>query len=141
MAGNESKQGGTFLGDTNKFVSIETSLHSDTNCRAVAETLSRIGDKWTVLVVYALRDGTLRYSEIRRAVSGISQRMLTLTLKGLERDGIVDRTVYPTIPPCVEYKLTDLGWSLLVPLQMLFQWAVDWQFLMRQAREKFDAKK
>lgn len=128
------------MSDTNNIVSNETALHSNANCRAVAETLSRIGDKWTVLVVYALRDGTLRYSEIRRAVSGISQRMLTLTLKGLERDGIVKRTMYPTIPPCVEYNLTELGWSLLGPLQTLFQWAVDRRPLMMEAREKFDAK-
>ncbi|MDU9367304.1 winged helix-turn-helix transcriptional regulator [Klebsiella sp. 141203] len=128
------------MSDTNNIVSNETALHANANCRAVAETLSRIGDKWTVLVVYALRDGTLRYSEIRRAVSGISQRMLTLTLKGLERDGIIERTVYPTIPPCVEYKLTELGWSLLGPLQTLLQWAVDRRPLMVAARERFDTK-
>jgi DNA-binding HxlR family transcriptional regulator len=82
-----------------------------------AETLDRIGDKWTVLVLVALEQGPLRYNEIRRVVDGISQRMLTLTLKGLERDGLVNRTMYPTIPPRVDYELTELGRKLVVPLR------------------------
>ena len=82
---------------------------SHDNCQAVAETLDRIGDKWTVMVVVALEQGPLRYNEIRRVVDGISQRMLTLTLKGLERDGLVNRTMYPTIPPRVDYELNGAG--------------------------------
>ena len=81
----------------------------DERCKAVLETLDRIGDKWTVMVVGVLDDGAMRYNEIQRAVEGISQRMLTLTLKELERDGIVTRTMYPTIPPRVDYALTTLG--------------------------------
>lgn len=94
-----------------------------TGCRAVADTLSRIGDKWTVLVVGALSKGPLRYNELNRAIDGISQRMLTLTLKGLEQDGLVTRTLYPTIPPRVEYALTDMGRTLIDPLEELYQWA------------------
>ena len=110
---------------------------SHDNCQAVAETLDRIGDKWTVLVVGALEQGPLRYNEIRRVVDGISQRMLTLTLKGLERDGLVNRTMYPTIPPRVDYELTELGRKLMVPLQSLHDWAVKHRPAMLAARKKF----
>ncbi|WZB70225.1 helix-turn-helix domain-containing protein [Achromobacter xylosoxidans] len=81
-------------------------------CKAVLETLSRIGDKWSVLTIMQLADGPRRFNEIRRMTSGISQRMLTLTLRHLERDGLVTRTVYPTVPPRVEYELTSMGHSL-----------------------------
>ena len=91
----------------------------------MTETLARIGDKWTVMVVGALHQGPMRYNQIRRAVEGISQRMLTLTLKGLEEDGLVNRTMYPTIPPRVDYELTDLGRKLIGPLQSLYDWAVE----------------
>src|ERR1044072_6564949 len=84
-------------------------------CTSVDDVLARIGDKWTVMVVGTLGGQSLRYNEIQRRVEGISQRMLTLTLKGLEQDGLVERTVYPTIPPRVEYELTPLGRSLLEP--------------------------
>jgi DNA-binding HxlR family transcriptional regulator len=110
---------------------------SNDDCQAVAETLDRIGDKWTVLVVGALEQGPLRYNEIRRAIDGISQRMLTLTLKGLERDGLVNRTMYPTIPPRVDYELTELGRKLLVPLRSLYDWAVKHRAAMLAARRKF----
>ena len=83
------------------------------DCRAVCEVLARVGDKWTVLVVSALGDGPKRFNELRRALGSISQRMLTLTLRGLERDGLVTRTVFPVIPPRVDYDLTKLGRSLL----------------------------
>jgi DNA-binding HxlR family transcriptional regulator len=76
---------------------------------AVSEVLARVGDKWTVLVVTLLGDGSKRFNELRRGLGSISQRMLTLTLKGLERDGLVTRTVFPTIPPRVDYGLTKLG--------------------------------
>ena len=79
------------------------------SCLAIREVLNRVGDKWSVLIVGLLADGSKRFSELRRTIEGISQRMLTLTLKGLERDGLVTRTVYPTKPPRVEYQLTKLG--------------------------------
>ena len=113
---------------------------SHDNCQAVAETLDRIGDKWTVLVVGALERGPLRYNEIRRVVDGISQRMLTLTLKGLERDGFVNRTMYLTIPPRVDYELTELGRKLMVPLRSLYEWAVKHRPAMLAARKKFVEK-
>jgi DNA-binding HxlR family transcriptional regulator len=113
---------------------------SNDNCQAVAETLDRIGDKWTVLVVGALEQGPLRYNEIQRAIDGISQRMLTLTLKELERDGLVNRTMYPTIPPRVDYELTKLGRDLMVPLRSLYDWAVKHRPAMLAARKKFAEK-
>src|SRR5215469_13521601 len=94
------------------------------DCRAVSEVLERVGDKWSVLVVVTLGDGPKRFSEIRRAIANISQRMLTLTLRGLERDGLVTRTVFPTIPPRVDYELTALGRDLLVPVSALGEWAI-----------------
>jgi len=113
---------------------------SDEKCQAVAETLDRIGDKWTVLVVGTLEQGPLRYNEIQRVVGGISQRMLTLTLKGLERDGLVNRTMYPTIPPRVDYELTELGRKLMVPLRSLYDWAVNHRPAMLAARKRFVEK-
>ena len=113
---------------------------SHAGCHAVAETLARIGDKWTVMVVGTLRDGPLRYNEIHRIVDGISQRMLTLTLKGLEQDGLVTRTMFPTIPPRVDYELTELGRKLIVPLQALYDWAVEHRADMLTARGRFAEK-
>ena len=86
------------------------------DCTAVNDILSTIGDKWTVLIVVTLSKGPMRFNEIRRAVDGISQRMLTLTLRGLERDGFATRTVFPTVPPRVDYALTELGKTLIQPL-------------------------
>jgi DNA-binding HxlR family transcriptional regulator len=111
--------------------------HSHGDCKAVIETLARIGDKWTVLVVGALSQGPMRYNQIHRLVAGISQRMLTLTLKGLEQDGLISRTMYPTIPPRVDYELTELGRKLFVPLRALHAWAVENRPAMLEAREKF----
>lgn len=110
------------------------------SCRAVTETLARIGDKWTVLVVVVLQERPLRYNELHRTVAGISQRMLTLTLRGLEQDGLVERTVYPTIPPRVDYELTELGRKLIVPLKVLFDWATEHRPAMLVARERFAEK-
>lgn len=93
-------------------------------CRATAEILARIGDKWSALIIAALASGeAVRYNELHRRVDSISQRMLTLTLKGLEQDGLVTREQFPTIPPRVEYRLTELGTSLLAPLRGLLDWA------------------
>src|SRR3569833_4569907 len=102
---------------------IPGTLHVAEDCRAVSEVLARVGDKWTVLVVSTLGDGPKRFNELRRALGSISQRMLTLTLRALERDGLVSRTVFPSIPPRVDYELTKLGRSLLVPVNNLSAWA------------------
>jgi DNA-binding HxlR family transcriptional regulator len=108
-------------------------------CRAVSETLARIGDKWTVLVVELLARGPMRFNAIRRTIGNISQRMLTLTLRELERDGLVTRTVFPTIPPRVEYQLTKLGRTLREPLVAVADWVRKHQPAMVQARKTFDA--
>jgi DNA-binding HxlR family transcriptional regulator len=94
------------------------------DCRTFSEALSRVGDKWTIYVVGTLGDGPLRYKEIQHKIDGISQRMLTLTLKSLEADGLVSRTVFPTIPPRVDYELTPLGYSLRPALSSLFYWVM-----------------
>lgn len=96
--------------------------HADPDCRAVSELLSRVGDKWTVLIVQALVDRPRRFNELKREIGGISQQMLTRTLRILERDGLVMRTVHHTVPPSVEYALTDLGRSLSVPVLALADW-------------------
>lgn len=115
--------------------------HVRGECIAVREVLNRVGDKWSVLVVVLLGDGTKRFSELRRTIEGISQRMLTLTLKGLERDGLITRTVYPTIPPRVDYQLTKLGRSLLLPIKELETWARKNRQNIQGAREKYDTRK
>jgi DNA-binding HxlR family transcriptional regulator len=112
--------------------------HLPADCRAVGDVLSRIGDKWSVLVVTRLGAGPLRFNELRRAIGGISQRMLTLTLRGLERDGLVTRTAFPTIPPRVDYALTALGRDLLNPVSALGAWAIRNQPKIARAREQFD---
>jgi DNA-binding HxlR family transcriptional regulator len=100
--------------------------------------LARIGDKWSVLVVNRLGKQTQRFNELRRGIGGISQRMLTLTLRGLERDGLITRTVFPTIPPRVDYALTALGRDLLEPVSALGAWAIRNQAKIARARETFD---
>jgi DNA-binding HxlR family transcriptional regulator len=114
--------------------------HLPGDCRAVGSILARVGDKWSVLVIMLLGDGPRRFNEIKRMVGGISQRMLTLTLRGLERDGLVTRTVFPTIPPRVDYELTELGRSLREPVQNLGQWAFTNLPQIQNARENFDRK-
>lgn len=104
----------------------------------VRDVLNRVGDKWSVLVVALLRDGPLRFNKIRRSVDGISQRMLTLTLRGLERDGLVVRTVTPTTPPQVDYRLTKLGNTLLDPIMSLAKWAEENRGTIQAARARFD---
>jgi DNA-binding HxlR family transcriptional regulator len=105
----------------------------------VTEILSRVGDKWSVQVVVQLGTGPKRFNELRRIVGGISQRMLTLTLRGLERDGLVTRTVYPTVPPRVDYQLTGLGCSLLKTVRGLGQWAIQNRDEILEARRRFDS--
>ena len=118
---------------------IPGTLHVPEDCRAVSEVLSRVGDKWTVLVVVELGNGPRRFNEIRRALGSISQRMLTLTLRGLERDGLVTRTVFPTVPPRVDYELTKLGRSLLGPVSGVGLWARQNRAAIAEARQRFDA--
>ena len=113
--------------------------HTEANCRG-HEMLARIGDKWSVLVVSRLGAGAMRFNELRRSIGGISQRMLTLTLRGLERDGLVTRTVYPTIPPRVEYQLTELGRTLQKPIQSLAKWAQENRERIQQSRNRYDAR-
>jgi DNA-binding HxlR family transcriptional regulator len=113
-------------------------IHLPADCRAVSQVLSRIGDKWSVLVVMSLSGGPQRFSELREVIGGISQKMLTATLRGLERDGLVTRTVFPTIPPRVEYELTDLGHDLTVPVIALGEWAKRNRPRIEAARNAFD---
>lgn len=104
----------------------------------VREVLSRVGDKWSILVVAVLRDGSMRFNDLRRSIDGISQRMLTLTLRGLERDGLVTRTVTPTTPPRVDYALTRLGRTILDPIMALADWAETNRTAIQTSRQKFD---
>ncbi|MCP3465873.1 MULTISPECIES: helix-turn-helix domain-containing protein [unclassified Bradyrhizobium] len=112
--------------------------HSD--CRGVASILARVGDKWSVFVIMMLGDGPKRFNELKRMIAGISQRMLTLTLRGLERDGLVTRTIFPTIPPRVDYELTDLGRGLARPVEALGMWAKAHQTEIEAARARFDKR-
>ena len=113
--------------------------HTSESCLAVRDVLNRVGDKWSVQIVQLLADGPMRFSELKRAIDGISQRMLTLTLRGLERDGLVSRQVFPTVPPRVDYALTDLGRTLQVPVLALACWAAQHRDAIEQARARFDA--
>ena len=108
-------------------------------CRTISTLLSRIGDKWTVLVVQTLGEGPKRFNELRREIPSVSQRMLTLTLRNLERDGLVSRTVTPTIPPRVDYALTELGRSLQKPICGLATWAMENVEAIHSAQARFDA--
>ncbi|HKP08604.1 MAG TPA: helix-turn-helix domain-containing protein [Microbacterium sp.] len=123
---------------------VTEALHSepgnpyDAGC-PTRRILDRIGDRWTVLVVGALDDERLRFSEIRRRVGGISQKMLTQTLRALERDGLVERTVYAEVPPRVEYTLTAAGRSLRAPLKELEQWSIRHLGSVLAAQREYDA--
>src|ERR1044072_4525021 len=109
-------------------------------CRTISTLLSRIGDKWTVLVVQTLGEGPKRFNELRREIPSVSQRMLTLTLRNLERDGLVNRTVTPTIPPRADYELTELGNSLQRPICGLLAWAMDNSERLHQPQALYDAE-
>lgn len=108
--------------------------------REVKRILSRVGDKWSLLVITLLGKHSMRFNELRREVDDISQRMLTLTLRNLERDGLVSRTVYPTVPPKVEYELTELGSTLLETIQSLVNWTITHIDDIASAREAYDAR-
>ena len=107
-------------------------------CVATREILDRIGDKWSLYIVAMLANGPRRFNELKRGIDGISQRMLTLTLRGLERDGLITRTMYPTIPPRVDYQLTDMGRTLLKPVMALVNWASENQVAIAEAHRRFD---
>jgi DNA-binding HxlR family transcriptional regulator len=109
------------------------------DCRAISGVLARIGDKWSVLIVSRLGARPMRFNELKREIGGISQRMLTLTLRGLERDGLITRTIFATIPPRVDYELTPLGRSLLEPVTRLSAWALKNIAIIETARERFDS--
>jgi DNA-binding HxlR family transcriptional regulator len=109
-------------------------------CSVASNVLSRLGDKWTVLVVMLLSNGPKRFNELKRLIGGVTQRMLTLTLRGLERDGLVTRTQFPTIPPRVEYELTPLGHSLRGPVLALGAWAFENYQTIAEARAAYDSR-
>jgi DNA-binding HxlR family transcriptional regulator len=111
------------------------SQHPLSDCRRVGDILARVGDKWTILLLMALGDRRMRFGELNRAINGISQRMLTVTLRNLEHDGILIRTVYPTIPPRVEYELSDRGRSLKLALAPIGKWVMANQTDIEEARE------
>jgi DNA-binding HxlR family transcriptional regulator len=113
--------------------------HDSAACRSVTPVLNRVGDKWSMQIVMALSRGSKRFSELKREIDGVSQRMLTLSLRGLERDGLISRHVTPTIPPRVDYELTELGISLREPVVALGQWALDHIDCIRAAQQRFDA--
>jgi DNA-binding HxlR family transcriptional regulator len=111
------------------------------DCSGVGDLLSRIGDKWSVQVVVVLHHRPERFNGVKRGVPGISQQMLTRTLRNLERDGLIDRTVRATTPPQVQYALTKLGMSLAEPVRALAAWAIDNRATIRDSRTRFDAGK
>jgi DNA-binding HxlR family transcriptional regulator len=119
---------------------LEADEETQAECKAMAQLLDRIGDKWTVMVVGVISGGPQRFNTILRTIGGVSHRMLTLTLRGLERDGLVTRTLYPTIPPKVEYELTELGSSLIAPLRALASWGRKNRPAIEDARARFDAR-
>ena len=143
----DQHQDGNILSPTHKFVpTLETKLREESGpclqsagCKNVAPVLNRVGDKWSLLIVMILSNGSRRFSELKREIDGISQRMLTLSLRGLERDGLVTRTVTPSIPPRVDYELTELGISLRQPVKALGDWAIEHIGCIRTAQQRFDA--
>jgi DNA-binding HxlR family transcriptional regulator len=113
---------------------------SDLSARCpIRDVLDRLGDRWTLLVLMELRGGTLRFGALKKRIEDISQRMLAQTLRQLEKDGLASRKVYPTIPPKVEYALTELGVSILKPVGQLIEWASDNHQAVREARARFVA--
>ena len=116
----------------------KTNEHLPGDCRPIAHILSRVGDKWTILLLNVLGDTTMRFKDLHRAVPGISQRMLTVTLRNLERDGLIRRTVYPTIPPKVEYALSNRGRSLRCALVPIADWVTQNRDGIEQSQQQFD---
>ncbi|MFC4255321.1 winged helix-turn-helix transcriptional regulator [Croceibacterium xixiisoli] len=116
----------------------EVAPDDSNSCQTVNEVLARIGDKWSMQVVMSLGRGPLRFNELRRRIEGISQRMLTRTLRGLERDGLVSRKVTPSVPPRVDYALSTMGMSLRDPVMALGGWAIEHRHAIAMARSAFD---
>lgn len=135
---HSSTQEGTFL--SGRHTDVTEADHSPIRCRAVNDILARVGDKWSMQVVMNLSAGPMRFNELRRTVDGISQRMLTRTLRALERDGLVDRHVTPSTPPRVDYSLTALGRSLREPVAALGAWAMTHREAIDDSRCRFDAR-
>jgi DNA-binding HxlR family transcriptional regulator len=134
-------QEGTFLKPEHTKVPVLTPYaHLESDCRGAASVLARVGDKWSVFVIMLLGGGPRRFNELKRMIGGISQRMLTLTLRGLERDGLITRTVFPTVPPRVDYELTDLGRGLWKPVEALGTWATEHLTEIEDARARFDRR-
>ena len=119
---------------------VEDQSDGAANCKALGRILDRVADKWTIMVVGALSHGAMRFNTLQRAIPGVSHRMLTLTLRGLERDGLVRRTAFATIPPRVDYELTEAGHSLREPLLALATWARSRQAGIEAAQREFDAR-
>jgi DNA-binding HxlR family transcriptional regulator len=113
--------------------------HSPQDCRPIAQILARVGDKWTILLLAALGDRKMRFKELHRAVGGISQRMLTVTVRNLERDGMLIRTVHPTIPPSVEYQLSARGRSLKKALAPIGAWAIEHREAIESSQAAYDS--
>ena len=134
-----AQEGTNLIPEQSALPSFEDLLHTQP-CEEVAATLSLIGDKWTVLVIAFLANGPRRFNELKRLIGSITQRMLTLTLRQLERDGLVSRRAFPTIPPRVEYELTELGRSLHGPILALAIWVISNQTALKAARKTFDAR-
>ena len=130
-------QDGTFLSPGHP---LEPRLRGDVFCAAcpTRQLLDRIADKWSTLILIVLGDGPMRFNALRHRIDGVSQKMLSQTLKALERDGLVTRTVFPTIPPRVDYELTRLGRSLLEPVSGLGLWARQNRIAVQEARDRFD---
>lgn len=121
-------------------VEMDYATHGEADCKALGQILARVGDKWTIMIVGALSQGPLRFNALQRAVPGVSHKMLATTLRGLERDGLVTRTAFATIPPRVDYELTPQGRSLQAPLRALASWARLQQEYIERAREAFDRR-
>ncbi len=129
----------TSVGKGQLGVTVGTSQTPDAGCRAV-EVLERVGDKWSMSVIYRLGGGSVRFNDLRRGIEGISQRMLTVTLRGLERDGLVSRTAHPVIALRVDYALTPMGRTLLETVCSLMQWAGEHRADIDAARAAYDAR-
>ena len=130
---------GTSISSTHTGVTDLTAVGAGPNACQLRDVLDRVGDKWSVLVMAMLGEGPRRYSELRRAIDGISQRMLTLTLRSLERDGLVTRTVTPSTPPRVDYALTAVGQTLSVEVSALMRWADSHREYIADSRTTFDS--
>lgn len=125
---------------TLRLVDVDYAAEGEANCKALGQIFERIGDKWTIMIVGALSRGPLRFNVLQRSIPGLSHKMLTTTLRGLERDGLVTRTAFATIPPRVDYELTEQGRSLHEPLLTLASWARSQQAYIEGSRQKFDQR-